>query len=114
MWNHAKLLELAAAQEKAFLDARMDVLYYAMCRYNGSLLERPVGPDQVRRELDAALDALTVADIRRHMMAPFPPDSIYEQMLALKQTRLAELAPTRSQAPTTTAQTEDSEPEQSQ
>lgn len=62
MWDHGTLLDAAAAEDKAFLDARMDRLYYAMCRCNGHLIERPVSQLVLVQELNAALDALTDAD----------------------------------------------------
>ncbi len=119
MWNHKKLLQIALAEEKAFLDGRMDRLYYAICRFRGLLLERPADPVQALQDRNAALDALSIADIRRHMMAPEPPDSIYEEMLALKQLRIVELAQVPQNAVAQkSAQpegpTDDSEPEQNQ
>ena len=112
MWNRDELVKLAAAEEAAFLDERMSRLYFAMCRNKGYLLEPLVPETQARQELEQALDALTEADIRRHMNAPEPPDSIYERMLELKEARLAQLAAKQTGTPMAVPSPDDSEPEQ--
>jgi hypothetical protein len=114
MFNYIKLLNLAAAEDKAFLNARMDRLYFAMCLHDGRLLAPPAPEPQTRQSLNAALDAVTSADIRRHMIAPEPPDSIYEKMLEHKAKREAELAQSKTQPGPSQESVDDSEPEQGQ
>jgi tRNA A37 threonylcarbamoyladenosine modification protein TsaB len=108
------LLTLAVTEEKAFLDARMDRLYWAMCQHNRLLLAPDVAEKTARYDLDAALDAVSDPDIRRHMMAPEPPDSIYENMLELKAEREATLAQEPAKPTQAAEPTDDSEPEQTQ
>lgn len=90
------LQRVAAADERAFLDVRMNQLYFAMCQHDDHLYGPTRPTTATLPVLNAALDALSVAEIRRHMQAPEPPDSIYERMLEYKEARLAELkrAPT--------------------
>ena len=114
MLDHPKLLTLAAAEEKAFLDARMDRLYWAMCQHNRLLLAPDVAEMMARYDLDAALDAVTGPDIRKHMMAPEPPDSIYAKMLELKAERDAAMMHQTSEPTQAAEPVDDSEPEQTQ
>ena len=110
MWKHVELL--AAAKCEGFLDTRIDRLYWAMCQYDGVLVAAPVPESQARQDLNAALDAVTRAEIRVDMMAPAPPDSIYEKMLELKANREAELAQSKAHPATGREPIDDTEPEQ--
>jgi hypothetical protein len=92
----------------------MDRLYWAMCQFNRLLLAPDVAEKFARYDLDSALDAVSGPDIRQHMMAPEPPDSIYDKMLELKAEREATLAREPAKQAQAEEPTDDSEPEQTQ
>lgn len=94
-------------------------LYTAICRHDGLLLEAPASQQQARAQLNAAMDAVTLADIRQHVAVQKLPDSICDRMIEVKVQRMAEVGAKKSQLPTppkvpsaTPTQDQDSEPEQ--
>lgn len=97
----------------------LNALYTAICRHDGLLLEPPVTQRQSQAQLNAAMDAVTLDDIRQHVAVQRLPDSIFDRMVELKVQRMAEVSAKTSQSPTprnaptaTPTQDQDSEPEQ--
>lgn len=97
----------------------LNALYTAICRHEGRLLEPPVSQQQSQAQLNAAMDAVTLDDIRQNFAAPRLPDSIFDRMIELKVQRMAEVAAKKSQSPTppkaptsVPTQDQDNEPEQ--
>lgn len=112
-WNQARLKAIAAREALAFADARVARLALAIYRHQGLVLERPLPVEQSSRELEAALDAITVRELEQLAAGPEPVVDIVPDMLELKAERLRALAAARWAAPAADAEPiDDAEPTQ--
>lgn len=99
MWTRQRLEELAEAERRLYADARFARLATAMARHKGETYEHLPPEAETSAELQAALAAVSVEDIKAHPRHTGTEATLAE-MLALKQRQPApSQAPTRAQTP---------------